>query len=365
MKRRNFFVLSVLSCFAFPDNPVSCEPYGGGHIHDTRLVACRGGETFILQRINTHVFTEPVLLMRNIERVCAHLRKKTDDPRQVLSLVPARDGRPFAVENGGYWRVFRFVENSICFDHADAALFYESGAAFGQFLTLLADFPVHELAETIPHFHDTPARFAALRAATEEDPLMRARGVQRELSFALRYEAFAHTLTDLAAEGELPLRVTHNDTKINNVLFDQATRKALCVIDLDTVMPGLCATDFGDAVRFGASTAAEDEPELDFVHFDIALFKSFASGYLSACGDSLSETETAMLPTGARMMALENGVRFLTDYLSGDRYYHISRPGQNLERARTQFRLLEEMDVREPEMRAIIAEIMLQRRGVR
>jgi Ser/Thr protein kinase RdoA (MazF antagonist) len=358
-------VLSVLSRFAFPDKPLSCAPYGGGHIHDTRLVACKNGEMFILQRINTHVFTEPVLLMRNIERVCAHLRQKTHDLRQVLSLVPAHDGRPFAVENGEYWRVFRFVENSVCFDRADAALFYESGAAFGQFLTLLADFPVQELAETIPHFHDTPARFATLRAAVKQDPLARGRGVQREIDFALRYEAFSHTLTDLAAQGALPLRVTHNDTKINNVLFDQATLKALCVIDLDTVMPGLCATDFGDAIRYGASTAAEDEPNLDLVRFDTALFKSFASGYLSACGGSLTDTEIAVLPAGARMMALENGVRFLTDYLSGDRYYHISRPEENLDRARTQFRLLEEMDAHEPEMHAIIAKIMRQHRSVR
>ena len=358
-------MLSVLSRFAFPDKPVSCEPYGGGHIHDTRLVACQNGETFILQRINTHVFTEPVLLMRNIERVCAHLRQKTDDPRQVLSLVPALGGRPFAVESGEYWRVFRFVENSVCFDHADTALFCESGAAFGRFLTLLADFPVQELAETIPHFHDTPARFAALRAAFNEDPFTRGRGVRREINSALRYETFAHTLTNLAAQGALPLRVTHNDTKINNVLFDQATLKSLCVIDLDTIMPGLCATDFGDAIRYGASTAAEDEPNLDLVHFDTALFKAFASGYLSACGGSLNEAEIAVLPAGARMMALENGVRFLTDYLSGDRYFHVSRPEQNLDRARTQFRLLGEMDAHEPEMHAIIAEIMRQHRSVR
>lgn len=357
-------MLSVLSCFAFPDNPVSCEPYGGGHIHDTRLVVCNNGEMFILQRINTHVFTEPVLLMRNIERVCAHLLQKTHDPRQVLSLVHTRDGRPFAVESGSYWRVFRFVENSVCFDHADTALFCESGAAFGRFLTLLADFPVQELAETIPHFHDTPARFAALRSAVKQDPLARKRGVQREIGFALRYESFSHTLTDLAAQGALPLRVMHNDTKINNVLFDQATRKALCVIDLDTVMPGICSTDFGDAIRYGASTAAEDEPNLDLVHFDPAQFKSFASGYLSACGSSLTDTEIATLPAGARMMALENGVRFLTDYLSGDRYYHVSRPEQNLDRARTQFRLLEEMDAHEPEMHAMIAEIMRQHRSI-
>lgn len=347
-------MLSILSSFALPDEAVSCTPYGGGHINATFLVTCQSGDTFILQRINTRVFTKPVPLMRNIELVTAHLRKKTNDPRAVLSLLPARDGRPFAVENGAYWRVFRFVPDSVCFEKADAAVLYESGRAFGRFLNMLSDFPAEELAETIPHFHDTPARLAALSAAAEADAFSRANGVRREIDFALRRESFSHTLTDLAARGELPLRVTHNDTKIDNVLFDKATKKALCVVDLDTVMPGLCATDFGDAVRYGASTAAEDEPDLDRVHFDLALYESYARGYLSACGGSLTEAEIAALADGALTITLECGARFLTDHLSGDEYFHISRAGQNLDRARAQFRLLEEMEAKKNEMRSVI-----------
>lgn len=344
----------VLSLFALSGTPISSEPYGSGHINGTQLVVCDSGARYILQHINTHVFREPENLMRNIELVTAHLRRKVSDPRGVLQLVPALDGRSFAVESGAYWRMYELVENSICYQRADADLFHACAVAFGRFQNQLADFPAEEQVETIPHFHDTPARYAAFYAAVAEDAAGRRDSVQNEIEFVLAREAFADTLTALQRSGELPLRVTHNDTKINNVLFDAITNKALCVIDLDTVMPGLSVNDFGDAIRFGASTAAEDERDLSRVHFDLGLYETYVKGYLSTCGDTLTKTERAMLPTGAKMMTLECGLRFLTDHLAGDVYFHVSREGQNLDRARTQFRLVEEMEQNWLQMHKIV-----------
>lgn len=334
----------VLSRFALSGAPVSSEPYGSGHINGTQLVVCDSGRRYILQQINTNVFHEPEKLMRNIELVTSHLRTKVTDPRGVLCLVPAFDGKSFAVENGEYWRIYELVEGSVCYQSADAALFYESAVAFGRFQNQLSDFPADALVETIPQFHDTPARYLAFHRAVLQNVVTRKEQVSREIDFVLAREDFSHTLMDLQATGELPLRVTHNDTKINNVLFDAKTNKALCVIDLDTVMPGLSVNDFGDAIRFGASTATEDERDLSNVHFDLELYKTYVNGYLSTCGQSLTKTEKAMLPTGAKMMTLECGMRFLADHLAGDVYFHVSREGQNLDRARTQFRLVEEME---------------------
>ncbi|MEN6595490.1 MAG: aminoglycoside phosphotransferase family protein [Clostridiaceae bacterium] len=348
-------MLSVLSRFQLSSEPVSCAAYGNGHINGTRLVTCQNGARYILQQINTGVFREPVLLMRNIELVTAHLRSKSADPRGVLTLVPTIDGASFAVENGEYWRVYDMVPGSVCFDQADETLFYESAVAFGRFQNELSDFPAEQLCETIPHFHDTPARFAAFEAAALADASGRRSEVEPEIGFVRAREAFTHTLVDLQSRGELPLRVTHNDTKINNVLFDAKTRKALCVIDLDTVMPGLAVNDFGDAIRYGASTAAEDEPDLAHVRFDLALYSAYTRGYLSTCGASLTETEIAMLPVGAKMMTLECGMRFLADHIAGDTYFHISRPGQNLDRARTQFQLVEEMETHWDELHQIVS----------
>lgn len=347
---------SILSRFALSSAPLSSEPFGSGHINGTQHVRCADGAQYVLQRINTAVFREPELLMRNIELVTAHLKTKVSNPRGVLRLVPTLDERSFAVENGAYWRVYELVLDSITYQSATRALFYESAVAFGRFQNQLADFPAEQLAETIPHFHDTPARFAAFENAVRQDASGRCAAVEREIDFVRGYEAFLHTLTDLQAAGELPLRVTHNDTKINNVLFDAKTNKALCVIDLDTVMPGLSVNDFGDAIRFGASTAAEDERDLGRVHFDLSLYETYVRGYLSTCGKSLTKAELAMLPVGAKMMTLECGMRFLSDHIAGDVYFHISREGQNLDRARTQFALVREMDANRDAMRRIADE---------
>ena len=345
---------SVLSSFALAGAPVSSEPYGSGHINGTQLVVCDSGARYILQHINTTVFREPEQLMHNIELVTAHLRKKVTDPRGVLNLVPALDGKRYVVENGLYWRVYELVENSVCYQSASPALFYESAVAFGRFQNQLSDFPADQLQETIPQFHDTPARYRAFLRAVSENAAGKREQASREIDFVLAREGFTGELTRRQAVGELPLRVTHNDTKINNVLFDATTNKALCVIDLDTVMPGLSVNDFGDAIRFGASTAAEDERDLSLVHFDIGLYETYVNGYLSTCGGSLTKTEKAMLPTGAKMMTLECGMRFLADHLAGDIYFHVSREGQNLDRARTQFRLVEEMENSWEQMHKIV-----------
>ena len=351
----------VLSRFALSGNPISCESYGSGHINGTYLVTCDNGAKYILQQINTSVFREPIPLMRNIELVTAHLRQKISDPRGVLCLVPTHDGMYYTIENETFWRVYDLVGNSVCYQTATKALFYETAVAFGRFQNQLADFPAGQLAETIPHFHDTPVRFAAFLRATEENASGRSASVGSEIDFVLGMEAFTHTLADLQASGDLPLRVTHNDTKINNVLFDAETKKALCVIDLDTVMPGLSVTDFGDAIRFGASTAAEDERDLSRVHFDLGLYETYVRGYLSTCGESLTQTEIELLPVGAKMMTLECGMRFLADHIAGDVYFHISREHQNLDRAHTQFQLIREMEEHWDEMRRIVANVVSHR----
>jgi len=345
---------SVLSLFALSGAPLSSEPYGNGHINGTFLVRCANGARYILQQINTSVFRQPEALMRNIELVTAHLRTKTRDPRGVLHLVPALNGSSFVVSEGLYWRVYELVADSVCYQSATPALFRESAVAFGRFQNQLADFPAEQLVETIPHFHDTPARFSAFHAALAQNASGRLPSVRYEVDFILARESFANTLVSLQASGDLPLRVTHNDTKINNVLFDEKTDKALCVVDLDTVMPGLSVNDFGDAIRFGASTAAEDEQDLSRVHFDLGLYETYVQGYLSTCGESLTRTEIEMLPVGAKMMTLECGMRFLADHIAGDVYFHISRENQNLDRARTQIRLVHEMEQNWDAMRQIV-----------
>ena len=227
--------------------------------------------------------------------------------------------------------------------------------AFGTFQNQLADFPAETLSETIPRFHDTPNRYTLLREAINADRMGRVKDVQYEIGFYLFHEAEAGVLMDMSRRGELPLRVTHNDTKLNNVMLDKRLRTPLCVIDLDTVMPGLVANDFGDGIRFGASTAAEDERDLSKVTMSLELFEAYAGGFLGACGKRLNQGEIETLPMGAKLMTLECGVRFLTDYLNGDVYFHITRPEQNLDRARTQMTLVKDMETKWDRMQRIIA----------
>ena len=347
----------VLRQFCLEGVPLSCERYGEGHINQTYLVVTDRPRRYILQRLSRAAFHDIPALMRNIAAVTAYLSARNPDPRASLRLVPTLDGGLwFRDAQGEYWRVYDFIEDSICLQAPESEEdFYQSAVAFGSFQRMLQDFPAETLHETIPNFHNTPDRYRIFHEVLRADSLNRAAGVRREIDFALACEAEAGALLRLLEQGVLPLRVTHNDTKLNNVMLDSRTRKALCVIDLDTVMPGLVAYDFGDSIRFGASTAAEDECELERVGLDLGLYRRFAEGFIPACG-ALTKEEIETLPLGAKLMTLECGVRFLTDYLDGDHYFSVSRPGHNLDRARTQFKLVAETQRRWDEICGIIHE---------
>ncbi|EDM85695.1 hypothetical protein RUMOBE_03731 [Blautia obeum ATCC 29174] len=307
------------------------------------------------------IFKKPVELMENVSGVTAWLRKKIienggDPERETLTLVKSNDGLPYFVDSTGeYWRVYLFIEGATCYDAVkDDNDFYQSAVAFGHFQRLLADYPAETLHETIKDFHNTPDRLEKFKKAVAEDICGRAASVQKEIDFILEREELTHALYDLQLDGRLPLRVTHNDTKLNNIMIDDETGKAICVIDLDTVMPGLTANDFGDSIRFGASTALEDEQDLSKVSCDLHLFDVYARGFIEGCGGALTDLEIDMLPMGAILMTFENGIRFLTDHLEGDHYFHIHREGHNLDRCRTQLTLVKDMQEKLPQMNAII-----------
>ena len=348
--------LAILRQFCLDAEPASCTPYGCGHINRTYLVATAGGRCYILQKINHHTFRDVAGLMENIELVTEHLRRKSPDPRSVLTLIRTKDGKSYLEADDGYWRVFRFVEDTICLQLPESdADFYESAVGFGTFQQLLSDFPAEKLHETIPNFHNTPDRYRAFLETLTRDPMHRAAQVQPEIEFALARQAEMATLQNALDAGELPLRVTHNDTKLNNVLFDAKTRRALCIIDLDTVMPGSALYDYGDSIRFGAATAAEDERELDKMEMSLERFRVFTRGYVRAC-PGLTQKELELLPLGAKVMTMECGVRFLTDHIDGDNYFSIHREGQNLDRARTQFKLVADMERKWDKMKEIVNE---------
>ena len=336
----------IAEAFCLSGVPVGYARYGNGHINETYRLQTDEPHEYILQRLNTQVFPDPEGLMRNVEAVTTHLRRSCGDARRVLTLVPAKNGKVFhRAPDGAYWRIFEFISDSICLEQVQQPEdMRQCGVAFGEFQRQLATFPAETLTEILPGFHDTPDRYRQLRQAVKEDRAGRLREVRAELDEYLAREAAANGLMSLHRAGVLPTRVTHNDTKLNNIMLDAATRTALCVIDLDTVMPGLAANDFGDAIRFGANTALEDERDLSKVGLSLPYYEAFAEGFLGACGDSLTEAEIESLPLGARLMTLECGVRFLADYLNGDVYFHTSRPEQNLDRARTQLRLVQDME---------------------
>lgn len=343
---------------------LECTPCGNGHINDTFMMSFdRDGEThrYSLQHMNRSVFRDPVSLMNNILHVTDYLKEQIraqggDPQRETLDFVCAKSGEPYFIDSfGEYWRAYHFVEDAYALEEVkDPQDFYQSAVAFGNFQRMLADFPADTLTETIAGFHDTKARFAAFEKAVEEDVCGRAAGVQQEIRFIKDRYDVACVLGDLLEAGELPLRVTHNDTKLNNIMIDDATGKAICVIDLDTVMPGLTANDFGDSIRFGASTALEDERDLSKVSCDLHLFDVYAKGFIEGCGGALTDLEIEMLPMGAILMTFENGIRFLTDHLEGDHYFHIHREGHNLDRCRTQLALVKDMQEKLPQMNEII-----------
>ncbi|MFT4145878.1 MAG: aminoglycoside phosphotransferase family protein [Mobilitalea sp.] len=355
----------VISNMDFQGDCTHYERYGNGHINDTFVVYAKqedGTEIrYILQRINHQIFQQPEQLMKNIAGVTDFIKNKIlqvngDVKRETLNVVRTKSGKDYYTDSiGAYWRAYLFIEKAASYDSVEKPEdFYQSAVAFGRFQKLLADYPAETLYETIKDFHNTPVRLKALRKAVEADSFGRVGQVTNELDFIYKQESFTHTLMDLYQEKKLPLKVTHNDTKLNNIMIDDETGKAICVIDLDTVMPGFSVTDFGDAIRFGATTAAEDEKDLDMVKFRLDLFELYTKGFLEGCNGSLSETEIAMLPVGAKMMTLECGIRFLTDYLQGDTYFRIHREGHNLDRARTQLKLVTEMEKSWDEMTAIV-----------
>lgn len=347
----------------FPNAEVaSYERYGNGHINDTYLLVIGGAEKkrFILQRINTSIFKDPDGLMRNFVAVTEYLKAELrhsggDCERGTLSVIPTVSGANFASEGGESWRLLDFVERSMCYDMVETPeQFYMSAVAFGDFQHKLKDFPAEELTETIPNFHNTPDRFKKFLEAVELDVAGRVKDVLPEIDFVKVRESFAWTLERAHAEGKLPLKVTHNDTKLNNILFDADSGKALCIVDLDTVMPGYSVNDFGDSIRFGATTAVEDEADLSLVNFDINLYELYVKGFIEGAAGGLSEGEIELLPVGAMMMTYECGMRFLTDYISGDTYFRVHREGHNLDRARNQFKLLSDMEESFEEMKNIV-----------
>jgi len=348
----------VLKQFQLDSEPVSCERYGFGHINETYLVVTESGRRYILQKLSSSAFKDIPGLMANISAVTEFLRTRVEDPRGTLTLVPTVDGNCYYhLEDKSDWRIYDFIEGSICLQKAETPEdFYQSAIAFGGFQEQLKEFPAHTLCETIKNFHNTRDRYRIFREKLAEDPMGRAKEVADEIAFALAHEEEASTLVKMLEEGKLPLRVTHNDTKLNNVMLDAETRKPLCVIDLDTTMPGLSVYDFGDSIRFGAATAAEDEKDLSKVTMSLELFRTYAEGFLTAC-PGLTENEREMLPMGAKLMTLECGVRFLTDYLDGDHYFGIHYPTQNLDRCHTQFKLVADMETKWDEMHAIIKEL--------
>ena len=348
----------ILPHYALEGGVIGAAPYGTGHINDTFRVDTGAGRAYILQRLSPVAFREPEKVMANVQGVLTHLRGKVEarggDPaRETLTLVLTAEGRPCVMDESGCWRMYLLITGAVGYQLPDSMeVFREAGRAFGAFQTALEDYPADTLHETIPRFHDTVNRAANLSRAIEADAAGRAACVEAEIAFARARFDRAGALLDGLHAGRLPLRVTHNDTKLDNVLMDCATGKALCVIDLDTVMPGLCAYDFGDAIRFGANTALEDEADLTKVHFSLDMYRAWTEGYLGEAGDALTAEEIRSLPLGAWMMTYEVGVRFLTDYLEGDVYFHTAYPEHNLVRARNQFALLKDMERCEAEMLA-------------
>lgn len=340
--------------FALEGKVLEICPYGEGHINLTLLVTT-DKKRYILQKMNTRVFPDSDGLMRNIVGVTEHLKARGIE---TLSVVPTKDGKSY-IKGDECYRVYDFIENTITYQTAsDINVFRNSGKAFGEFQNYLAEFDASKLTEIIKRFHDTPNRFANFKEALEKDAFNRAKDCKEEIDFILSHESTYSIAMDGLKDGSLPLRVTHNDTKLNNILMDDKSGEARAVIDLDTIMPGSMLFDFGDSIRFGASTAPEDEKDLSKVNFDINLFKAYAEGYCGAVKNSITKREAELLPYGSYLMTIECGMRFLTDYLSGDTYFATKYEGHNLVRCRTQIKLASQMEAQFDKMGKIIEEIL-------
>lgn len=357
----------ILDAFGFEGKLKTNSQITDGHINNTFSLEfeIENGKTakYLIQEINTYVFKDPDALMNNIVGVTEYLHdvivKNGGDPdREGLRVYFTKDNKPYyRSEDGKCWRCYNFIENAHSCQSVDCAeTFAKAAKAFGNFQRLLADYPGETLAETIPNFHNTASRFADFKKAVADNLSGRANQAEEEIEFVLARESDCPVLVDLLKAGELPLRVTHNDTKLNNVMFDNETNEGICVVDLDTVMPGLSLYDFGDSIRFGANTAAEDEKDLSLVNFSLEYFRAYTLGYLSTAGESLTAKEIEYLPFSSKLMTLECGMRFLGDFINGDVYFKTDYPEHNLVRCRTQFKLVAEMEKHMDEMKAIVAE---------
>ena len=356
-------VLAVCRAFAFAGEVTDVKVCGNGHINSTYIVTAESGARYILQILNTAIFKDPVGVMENIVAVTEHIRAGLirggeDAERGTMRVVRTKDGGCGLTDAAGrFWRAYDFVEHTVCRLTLDSAeTFARVGEAFGDFQRRLSDFDASRLNESIPNFHNTKKRYADFLAAVERNAAGRADAVREEIRFITDRADRCSLIVDALESGELPLRVTHNDTKLSNILLDETTEEAVCIIDLDTVMPGSSLYDFGDSIRTGAASAAEDEPDLDKVHFLPEMFKAYTRGFVKGTGGALTEREVSMLPDGAYIITLEQAIRFLGDYLDGDTYYHTDYPDHNLVRARTQLRLVAEMEACMDELRGLVGE---------
>ena len=357
-----YLIKDVISQF---DLDFKVAPYGNGHINDTYVADCE--PRYILQRINSNVFKNPEEVMENIAAVCDFLRGKIaaeggDPDRETLSLIRTRDGKNYyKASDEDYFRVYKFIEDAYSVDIPENhEQFYSAARAFGKFQRLLSDFPAENLHETIVDFHNTEKRYENFENAVKADAKKRLKTVADEVEFVRSRKGITTLITDCMEKGIIPLRVTHNDTKLNNVMLDSKSDAGLCVVDLDTVMPGSLLYDFGDALRTGANTAAEDETDLSRVIFDLGMFEAFAKGFLEELCGKITSEEIKLLPMSAIIMTFECGMRFLTDYLEGDTYFKTHRENHNLDRARNQFKLVEDMEKKIPEMETIIKKLLLK-----
>ena len=360
-------LLEVLEAYDLPTTKVGGVRYGQGHINDTFCILCQPQEgdciRYIVQGLSSAAFPHPEELMENFIGITSFLREKIiaaggDPMRETLSLVKTKEGKDYYTDsNGKVWRLTPFIENTDCYQSATPELFEASARAFGRFQYMLQGYPAETLHEPIVNFHNTEDRYAKFEAALAADKHDRAKDVQAEIEFVKARKADCSVALQALRDGKLPLRVTHNDTKLNNILIDRDTHEGICVIDLDTTMPGLSINDFGDSIRFGANHSKEDEKDLSKVNFDIELYESYTRGFLEGAQGSLTAAELEYLPWGARLMTLECGIRFLTDYLDGDHYFRIHYPEQNLDRCRTQFKLVADMESQWEAMQQIIADL--------
>ncbi len=363
----NTNLIEIIKAFPEFGKYIGYRPITDGHINDTYVVKYETADgeclQYLLQRINVNVFKKPVELMENVCGVTSFLREKIEkeggDPtRETLTVYSAKDGKNYVMaDDGGCWRMYNFVDDTYSINELTSPDDFRSAAlSFGNFQNQLADYPIETLHETIPNFHNTPSRFKDFLEALNKNASGRKDAAKSEIDFVLEREKDCSVITDLLNCGDLPLRVTHNDTKLNNVLFDKKTNKGICVVDLDTVMPGSSLYDFGDSIRFGANTAAEDETDLSKVTLSLEYFKAYVEGYLETAGPSLTENEIKYLPFAAKLLTFECGIRFLGDFINGDVYFKVDYPEHNLIRARTQFKLVEDIEAKYGEMVNIVDE---------